>query len=105
MKSKLDELLEVLKDMTDEEIVEATSNISKASCGELGDLCAVSLQEIEWAFEKLKNTSKETFEKYLENNVIAPFEPKSKKEMVCITKERYEELLKMEQLYIDMCDL
>lgn len=36
---------------------------------------------------------------------ITPIEPKSKKDMICISKERYEELLKMEQFYIDMCDL
>lgn len=105
MKTKLDELIEVLKSMTDKEIVEATSNTLEASCGDLGDLCAVSPQEIEWAIEKLKNTSKETFEKYLKDNEIAPIEPRSKKDMICIPKERYEELLKMEQFYIDMCDL
>jgi hypothetical protein len=40
---------------------------------------------------------------YLEE--ILPFEPISKKDMICITKERYEELLECERFYIEMCDL
>lgn len=49
-------------------------------------------------------TDGKAWEDEFDSEEIAPLEPKSKKEMICISKERYEELLDFEQWYMDMCE-